>query len=102
MLVDQGGSQFLRGAGAGHSIDLHHKALLSLPDDEVDQSLASLLPFDTDIPDDSPGRALIAQRHELLQTLVLACGDGLNTAVAKVTDPARQTELTGAVTNKET
>src|SRR5262249_5806327 len=102
MLVDQGGSQFLRGAGAGHSIDLQHNSLLSLPNDEVDQSLAGVLPVDTDIPDDSPGWAVIAQRNELLQTLVLACGDGLNTAVAKVTDPTRQTELTGAVTNKET
>src|SRR5215468_3588700 len=102
MLVDQGGPEFLRGAGAGHSIDLQHNSLLSLPNDEVDQSLAGVLPVDTDIPDDSPGWAVIAQRNELLQTLVLTRGDGLNTVVGKVTDPARQTKLTSAVTDKET
>src|SRR5882762_9046069 len=102
MLMDQGSSEFLRGAGTSHGIDLQHNPLLCLPDDEIGQFLASLLPVDGHILDNSFGRTAIAQRNELLQTFMLTCGNGLDTAIGEVADPTGQSQLTSTVANKDT
>lgn len=55
------------------------------------------LPFELDLCHMSAGRTFVAPGHDLLNLLLLALEQGLDTSIGKISDPASHTDANGFV-----